>query len=102
MEKVIANEFYKWLKKNHKNIGIFNFNRLDKTFSAVIQKKYRKLGLGGLAYKLLFVYLKSINYKDIVSYALKTNIQACKINLFFSYKNRLLKNNFTKFYIKCG
>jgi len=113
-KKVIPKESFKWLKKNQKdrifliikyknrNVGMFNFNKIEKTFSAVIKKEYRNLGLGGFAYKLLFVYLKSINYKDIVSYALKTNIQACKINLFFSYKNRLLKNNFTKFYIKCG
>ena len=112
-KKVIPKESFKWLKKNQKdrifliikyknsNVGMFNFNKTEKTFSAVIKKEYRNLGLGGMAYKLLFVYLKSKNYKHIVSFALKKNLQAYKINLFFCYKKRLLKNNFTKFYIKC-
>lgn len=111
VEKVIPKESYKWLKKNHRNriffiikfkrrnIGIINFNKLEKTFSIVINKKYRGSGLGGLAWKLFLNYLKANNYKYLITYALKKNIAAYNLNLFFSYKKKLLKSGFTKFYI---
>tara|TARA_B100001063_G_C16477993_1_gene411117 strand:- start:199 stop:663 length:465 start_codon:yes stop_codon:yes gene_type:complete len=114
VEKVIPKESYKWLKKNHKNrifliikykaknIGMINFDKLDETFSIVIDRNYRNVGLGGLgfrAWKLLLRYLKSQKYKHLITYALKSNISAYKLNLYFSYKKRLLKNGFTKFYI---
>jgi hypothetical protein len=113
VKKVIPKESFEWLKKNHKdrifllikyksnNIGIINFNKLDKTFSIVINKKYRNVGLGGLVWKLLLKYLKSIDIDHLVTYALKKNISAYKVNLHFCYKKRLLKNGFTKFYINC-
>lgn len=113
-KKVIPKESYKWLKKNHKNrifliikfnnrnAGMFNFNKIEKTYSIVINKKFRNLGLGKKSLKLLLVYLKSKNYKNIVSYALRDNMPSYKLHCLFSYKKRLLKNNFTKFYIKCG
>ena len=48
---------------------------------------------------IMFQFLKSQKYKHLITYALKSNISAYKLNLFFSYKKRLLKNGFTKFYI---
>lgn len=113
VKKVIPEESFEWLKKNYKdrifllikykvnNIGIINFNKIDKTFSIVIDKKYRNVGIGGLAWKLFLKYLKSINIDHIVTYALKKNISAYKSNLYFSYRKKLLKNGFTKFYINC-
>ena len=116
VKKVIPKESFEWLKKNHKdrifllikykinNVGIINFNKLDKTFSIVIDKKYRNVGLGSLgfkAWKLFLKYLKSINIDHIVTYALKKNISAYKLNLHYSYKKKLIKNGFTKFYINC-
>ena len=117
VEKVIPKESFKWLKKNYKNrifliikyksknVGMINFNKLDETFSIVINKDYRnggRLGLGGLgfrAWKLLLKYLKSKNYKHLITYAIKSNISAYRLNLHFSYKKKLLKSGFTKFYI---
>ena len=112
VEKVIPKESYKWLKNNYKNrifliikykkknILVINFDKLNKTFSIVIHKNYRNLGLGGLSWKLLLNYLKTQNYSHIITYALKKNTSAYDLNLFFSYKRKLLKSGFTKFYIK--
>ena len=112
VKKVVPKESYKWLKNNHKkrifliikykgrNIGMINFNKLDKTFSIVMKKSFRNLGLGGLSWKLLLKYLKSQNYKHLITYALKKNNSAYNLNLLFSYKKKLLKNGFTKFYIR--
>jgi len=111
MKKVIPKESYKWLEKNHKNrifliikykgrnIGMFNFNKVTKTFSIVINKNYRNLGLGGLSFKLFFNYLKLQNYKNIVTFAIKKNTNAYDLSSFFSYKKKLVKNGFTKFYM---
>jgi hypothetical protein len=111
IQKVIPKESYKWLKKNHKNriffiikykkrnIGIINFDKLENTFSIVINKNYRNLGLGGLGLKLLFDYLKNKKINDIYIFGLKKNSNAYNLYSKFSYKKKLLKNGFTKFYV---
>ena len=111
IEKVIPKESYKWLKNNHKNrifliikyknrnIGMINFDKLESTFSIVINKNYRNLGLGRLSWKLLLKFLKTQNCRQVITYALKKNISAYNLNLFFSYKKKLLKSGWTKFYI---
>ena len=79
---------------------MINFNKLDKTFSIVIDKNYRNVGLGGLGFrtwKLLLRFLKSQRYKYLITYALKSNVSAYKLNLYFSYKKRLLKNSLQNF-----
>ena len=60
------------IKYKGKNIGMINFDKLDETFSIVINKDYRnggRLGLGGLgfrAWKLLLKYLKkALKIKEV-------------------------------------
>ena len=113
-KKVIPKQSHEWLKKNYKdrifliikyknkNAGMFNFNKIKKTYSIVINKKFRNLGLGKKSLNMLLVYLKSKNYKNITSYALKKNVPSYKIHCLFSYKKRLLKSSFTKFYFDCA
>ena len=111
IEKVDRNQSYKWLKQNYKkriffllkfnnkNVGIINFNKSEKTFSQVVLKKYRGLGIGKRTYNLFKIYLKNNGYKFLTTFALKKNIAAYKINSSFCYKKKNLKNGFTKFYI---
>lgn len=112
IKKVDRNQSYKWLKQNYKkriffllkfnnkNAGIINFNKAEKTFSQVVLKKYRGLGIGKKTYNLFKKYLKRKGYKSLTTLALKKNISAYKINSSFCYKKTNLKNGFTKFYIK--
>ena len=69
-KKVIPKQSYKWLKENYKkrifliikyknrNVGMFNFNKIEKTYSIVVNKKFRNLGLGKKSLNLLLIYLK--------------------------------------------
>lgn len=113
IKKIPKKDSYLWLKNNHqnrlffiikhksKNIGIFNFNKIEKTFSQVIKKKYRDKGFGKKSFELLLNYLRMKNFKIITTFALKKNISSYKLHSFYCYKKKLLKNNFTKFYINC-
>jgi len=113
-KKVIPKQSYKWLKENYKkrifliikyknrNVGMFNFNKIEKTYSIVVNKKFRNLGLGKKSLNLLLIYLKKKKYKKITSYVLKNNAPSYKIHCLFSYKKKLMKNKFTKFYINCN
>ena len=97
-----ANSFL-WLKENcknrifflikykHRNAGIINFNKKEKTFSQVIKKKYRNLGIGKISFELLLKYLKKMNFKIITTYVLNKNVYSYKLHSFFCYKKKKYK-----------
>ncbi len=113
IKKVSKNDSYKWLLQNKsnrifflikfkkKNAGIFNFNKLNPTFSQVILKKYRNKKIGKISAKILLKKLKKMGYYKLITYASKKNIASYNIHKEISFKSKLFKkkNKFYKFFI---
>ena len=113
IKKVSRNNSYNWLLNNKrnrifflikykkKNAGIFNFNKVNPTFSQVILKKYRNKKIGKISAKLLLKKLKKLGYIKLTTFASKKNIASYNIHKEISFKSKLYnkKNNFYKFFI---
>ena len=113
IKKVSIKDSYNWLVNNkkdrifflirykNKNVGIFNFNKKDPTFSQVILKKYRNKKIGKISAKILLNKLKKLGYFKLITYASKHNIASYNIHKEISFKSKLhsKKNKFYKFFI---
>ena len=89
------------IKFNNKNVGIFNFNKMQPTFSQVILKKYRNKKIGKISAKILLKKLKKMGYYRLTTFASKNNLASYNIHKEISFKSKLLtkKNNFYQFFI---
>lgn len=112
-KKVVKKESRIWLKKNiknrifylikykNKNVGIFNFNRQQPTFSQVLLKKYRNKKIGKKSALILLKKLKKLGYFKLVTFASKNNIASFLIHKSISYNFSMhnKKGKIYKFYI---
>ena len=113
IKKVSKKDSYRWLldnknkriffliKFNNKNVGIFNFNKTQPTFSQVILKKYRNKKIGKISAKILLKKLKKMGYYRLTTFASKNNLASYNIHKEISFKSKLhtKKNNFYQFFI---
>ncbi len=95
------NRIFFLIKYENRNAGIFNFNKLNPTFSQVILKKFRNKKIGKISATLLLKKLKKLGYFRLITFASKNNIASYKIHKSISYnfKPHKNKNKFYKFYI---
>lgn len=113
IKKVSKKSSYNWLLNNQKkrifflikykkkNVGIFNFNKINPTFSQVILKKYRNKKIGKTSANILLKKLKKLGYLRLITFASKNNVASYNIHKEISFKSKLYrkKNNFYKFFI---
>ena len=97
----MKNRFFFIIKLNNLNVGLFNFDKLNKTWSQVILKKYRRKNIGFISAVKLSKKLNKMGFKKLTTYASKKNVPSFKIHSKLSYKKKIFKQkkNFYMFSI---
>jgi len=101
LKKNMKNRFFFIIKLNNLNVGLFNFDKLNKTWSQVILKKYRRKNIGFISAVKLSKKLNKMGFKKLTTYASKKNVPSFKIHSKLSYKKKIFKQkkNFYMFSI---